>query len=253
MTDTARLAHVILPTTAFGEEKVSFTSTERRIQLAEKIVEPERGLTPAWEQIMRVARLLGAEWTYCSAEEIMQEIGRVVPFYSSASYENLARDYGRQWPCTDDGPRGTPFLFENGSAQKFKFVPVTEHINPIETSSEFPLTLVFGSSLYYWNQNVLVRHSETLKREYRSLFLDYPEGFVELNVDDAKAAGIHDGQPVRLVAQKQYASCTARVTPEVRKGTIFVPYFMSDVERQLLGHAGNDSRMLAVRVEKEVA
>ena len=35
MTDTARTTpHVVLPTTAFGEEQVTFTSTERRIQIA---------------------------------------------------------------------------------------------------------------------------------------------------------------------------------------------------------------------------
>ena len=33
----------------------------------------------------------------------------------------------------------------------------------------------------YWNLNVLIRHSETLRREYRALWLDYPEGFVEIN------------------------------------------------------------------------
>lgn len=253
MTDTARLAHVILPTTAFGEEQVSFTSTERRIQLAEKVVEPELGLTPAWEQIVRVARLLGADWTYCSSADVMQEIGRVVPFYSGASYENLARDYGRQWPCTHDRPLGTPILFDNGTARQFKFAAVSGHIARLATTPEFPLTLVFGSSLYYWNQNVLVRHSETLKREYRWLFLDYPDGFVELNTEDAKAAGIRDGQPVRLVSKNKSAVCTARITPEVMKGTIFVPYFMSDVERQMLGRAGNGQRMLAIRVEKEAA
>ena len=48
----------------------------------------------------------------------MDEIGQVVPFYSGADYENLARDYGRQWPCTKDRPLGTKFLFaENRFAE----------------------------------------------------------------------------------------------------------------------------------------
>ena len=252
MTDTAQLAHVVLPTTAFGEEQVSFTSTDRRIQLAEKVIEPPQGLLTAWQQIARVAQLMGAAWNYESATDVMDEIGTVVPFYSGATYENLSRDYGRQWPCTPDRYLGTRFLFgENGNGHHFKFVPVPKSADVDRTTAEFPLTLVFGSSLYYWSQNVLVRHSETLKREYRWLFLDYPEGFVEINTDDASAIKVRDGDHVCLVAEGKSAICTARVTDEVMKGTIFVPYFMNDVERQMLGGNGNGSRMLPVRLQKE--
>src|SRR6266496_524526 len=184
MTDSAHYATVVLPTTALAEEEVSFTSTDRRIQLAEAVLEPAPGLTPAWEQIVRVARLMGADWSYRSASEVMEEIGAVGPFYSGASYENLAREYGRQWPCTKDHPMGTQFLFKgHGEDRTFKFVAVPEPPQPEPQPEQFPLTLVFGSSLFYWNQNVLVRHSETLKREYRILMLDYPDGFVELSTE----------------------------------------------------------------------
>ena len=113
--------------------------------------------------------------------------------------------------------------------------------------------LVFGHSLYYWNQNVLIRHSETLKREYRSLFLDYPDGFAEISVEDAKQFGIRDGEKIRLFAAGGSAVSTARVTPEVMKGTIYVPYFASDVQQQILGERGSSSKAVPVRVGKETA
>jgi len=254
MTDTARYAHVVLPTTAFGEEEVTFTSTDRRIQLAERVLEPSPGPTPAWEQIVRVAQFMGADWRYQSAGEVMEEIGEVVPFYSGASYENLAREYGRQWPCTKDHPMGTQFLFKGDEGgRSFKFVAVPEPPQPGPQPAEFPLTLVFGNSLYYWNQNVLVRHSETLKREYRILMLDYPDGFVELNPEDAKQLGIRDGEHIRLYAANASAEATARVTSEVRSGSIFVPHFMREVEREILGLGGDGRRLVPVRVEKEAA
>jgi formate dehydrogenase major subunit len=253
MTDTAQYAHVVLPTTAFGEEEVSFTSTERRIQLAEKVIEPPEGLTPAWQQILHVARLLGADWKYRSAAEIMDEISEAVSFYSGASYENLARDYGRQWPCTKDRPLGTRFLFSKDQAEpSFRFVAVP-NVPITRPPKDFPLTLVFGSSLYYWNQNVLVRHSETLKREYRTLLLDYPEGFVEVSAEDAKQIGIREGEQIRLYSNGNSAVATARIAPEVMRGTVFVPYFMHDVEREIFGSAANGHRLLPVRVEKEAA
>jgi predicted molibdopterin-dependent oxidoreductase YjgC len=250
MTETARYADVVLPTTAFGEEQVSFTNTERRIQLAQKVVEPPEGLTPAWQQITRVARLLGTEWNYQSAAEVMDEIGAVVPFYSGANYKNLAREYGRQWPCTTENPLGTPLMFAHRNGEPpFKFVPLPKPASELAQSQEYPFTLVFGHSLYYWNQNVLVRHSEILQREYRVLLLDYPEGFVEIGTDDAKKLGIRDGEKIRLRAATASVVSTARVTPEVRSGTIFVPYFVREVEEQILS-AGVEGKV-QVRVEKE--
>ena len=183
----------------------------------------------------------------------MDEIREAVPFYSGASHKNLAREYGRQWPCTKDHPMGTRFLFaqQNGS-KPFKLIPVPKPVPEPQTSRDFPLTLVCGNSLYYWNQNVLIRHSETLRREYNILFTDYPQGFVEINPDDAKTLGIHDGQKIRISSELGSGISTARVTLDVRKGTVFLPYFERDLEQQILGDQPART-LLPVQVAKEVA
>jgi predicted molibdopterin-dependent oxidoreductase YjgC len=252
LTDSARHAHVVLPATAFGEERVSFTSTERRIQLAERVIDPPSGPMPAWEQLTRVARAMGADWAYHDAGQVMDEIGEVIPFYSGASHENLARDYGRQWPCTKDRPLGTIRLFSQGDADfPFHFGPVARPARPAEGHPDFPFTLVFGNSLYYWHQNVLIKHSETLKREYRLLLLDYPDGFIEINTDDANRLGIRDGAKVRLSTASGSAVSAARVTIEARSGTIFVPYFVRQLRKELLGEGGDDTGLVPVSLEKE--
>lgn len=253
-TDSTRFAHVVLPTTAFGEERVTFTSTERRIQLAEQVIEPLPGTIPAWRQLALVARGLGADWRYDSAADVMDEIGTVVPFYSGASYDNLAREYGRQWPCTKDRPLGTRFLWSEGIPERaFKFIPAVGRPHAPAARRDYPLTLVFGHSLYYWHQNVLIQHSETLKREYRILLLDYPEGFVEINSDDAKHLGVRDGEKIRLHTISGSAVAAARVTPEMRSGTVFVPYFVRQVQQQIRGSMDNGVQYVPVRVEKEAA
>jgi predicted molibdopterin-dependent oxidoreductase YjgC len=254
LTESARYAHVVLPTTAFGEERVTFTNTERRIQLAEQVIEPLAGTTPAWQQLTEVAQVIGADWKYESAAEVMEEIGAVVPFYSGANYPNLASEYGRQWPCTKDRPLGTRYLFAEGRrAQRFKFVPIPRPLPAEAVSQEYPLTLVFGHSLYYWNQSVLIKHSETLKREYRILLLDYPEGFVEMNPEDAKQLGIRDGEKIRLSAEGGSAVTAARVTPEARSGAVFVPYFVREVQQRIRGSTESGVQFIPVRVAKEAA
>jgi predicted molibdopterin-dependent oxidoreductase YjgC len=254
LTETARHADVVLPLAAFGEEQVTFTNTERRIQLVGKAVEPPAGLTPAWQQIVTLANMLGAAWRYDSAASVMAEIGQAVPAYAAASYENLSRDYGRQWPCTPDRPLGTAFLFEQGiPGRPFRFAAIPRPSRPPCATEDYPFTLSFGHSLYYWHQNVLVRHSETLKREYGILLLDYPDGFVDINTEDAARLRIRDGSRVRILGITGSACTAARVTPEVKAGMIFVPYFLREVREQLLGdlaHSPTGSRLpTCVRLE----
>jgi predicted molibdopterin-dependent oxidoreductase YjgC len=253
-TETAEHAHVILPTTAFGEERVSFTSTERRIQLAEQVIEPPPGPLPAWQQLTLVARALGADWNYPGAADVMEEIGRVVPFYSGAAYDNLARDYGRQWPCTKDRPLGQARLFADGLPERgFQFVPIRPEPAAAAGPAELPFRLFFGHSLYYWHRNVLIQHSETLRREYRILLLDYPDGFVEINDTDAARLGVRDGEAIRLRSAAGSAVAAARVTAEVRCGSVFVPYFVPQVQRQILGPAADGIQSVPVALEKEAA
>jgi predicted molibdopterin-dependent oxidoreductase YjgC len=254
LTETSRHAHVVLPVVAFGEERVTFTSTERRIQIAEKVAEPPEGTLPAWEQIARFAVRMGARWSCASSAEVMDEIGRANPHYEGASYDNLARDYGRQWPCTHDRPLGTPLLFADGESRAFRFsLPERPEGTP-DLPKDYPLILLFGYSLYYWNKNVLVQHSETLKREYQILLLDYPEGFVEINPQDATSLGLRDGAPLRIVSPVGSVSSFARVTEEIRPGVVCVPFFLSDFVRRLRGPSGEAPGFrtppTCVRVEK---
>jgi predicted molibdopterin-dependent oxidoreductase YjgC len=250
LTETAQHAHVVLPLTAFGEEQVTFTSTERRVQLAAQVLPPRPGPMTAWRQFTQLARAMGEDWSYESAAEVMAEISRAVPFYSGVNYENLSREYGRQWPCTLDRPLGTAFLFQDGLPELgFRFQPIARPSDPVRINLDFPFALVFGHSLYYWHQNILIKHSETLKREYRILLLDYPNGFVEINDADAGQLKIRDGQPVRLHSATGAATSTARVTPEVRAGTIFVPFFVREVERDLTNGRQDLEAPVPVRIE----
>jgi predicted molibdopterin-dependent oxidoreductase YjgC len=252
MTKTADHADVVLPVAAYGEEDVTFTSTERRIQHAVKAIDPPKDLTSAWQQLTEVANRMGAAWSYSAVEDVLREIASVVPDYSGVTFENISRDYGRQWPCTLDHPMGTPLLFsKHKSGQSFYFSAV--HFSPIKDTfdKDYPFVLSFGHSLYYWHQNTLIRHSETLKREYGILLLDYPEGFVEINDEDAKKLSVRDTQAIQLVSATGVVKTHARVTPEVRRGAVFVPFFIQDVMRSIgrESSTGHDIKTL-VRIEK---
>jgi formate dehydrogenase major subunit len=85
------------------------------------------------------------------------------------------------------------------------------------------------------------------------LLVDYPDGFVEINVDDAKQMGIRDGEKVRLRAAGGSALVAARVTNEVRTGTVFVPHYVRQVQQQIFGSQETGAQRVPVCVEKEAA
>jgi predicted molibdopterin-dependent oxidoreductase YjgC len=140
-------------------------------------------------------------------------------------------------------------MFEEGIVgQPFDLAPIPRPSRPPCASLDYPFMLSFGHSLYYWHQNVLVRHSETLKREYQILLLDYPDGFVDINTEDARRLEIRDGAKVRLVGVTGAAVTSARVTHEVKSGMIFVPFFLREVREQLWGDTSPTARSSRVPV-----
>jgi formate dehydrogenase major subunit len=197
---------------------------------------------------------MGARWDFASSEDILAEAASLIPVYSGVTHENLTREYGRQWPCTKERPLGTPRLFADGEKiHPFRFKEMSPVFPEEPEQTEFPFVLWFGHSLYYWLHNTLVQHSEVLKREYGILFLDYPDGFIEVNPDDAKSLNVRDGEKIRLVAPAGEATATARVTAEVRRGVVYVPYFLQDVARRLRGgYKSVEGRTVHVRIEKAV-
>jgi anaerobic selenocysteine-containing dehydrogenase len=76
---------------------------------------------------------------------------------------------------------------------------------------------------------------------------------VEMNPNDAKELGLRDGEKVRLFAAGGSAVADVRLTPEMRSGAVFVPYFVRQVQRQIRGSTENGAQLIPVRVEREAA
>ncbi len=86
------------------------------------------------------------------------------------------------------------------------------------------------------------------------LLLDYPDGFVEMNAEDAARLGIRDGDRIRLCAQHGCASTVARMSGEIRGGTVFIPFFVREVENAIVGEtpleAGHQGKPVFVSITK---
>lgn len=97
LTESARLADVVLPALAFTEREGSYTSGERRVQRFYPAVPPLPGPRPDFAIAAEVACRLGLALEGRSASTVMAKIAESVPAFGGLSYSRLAQ-VTPQWP-----------------------------------------------------------------------------------------------------------------------------------------------------------
>jgi formate dehydrogenase alpha subunit len=253
LTETAKMADVVLPGASFAEKDGTFTNTERRVQRVRKAIEPVGDARPDWWITCQLARRLGAEgFEFERPAEIMAEIASLTPSYGGLSYERIDQG-GPQWPCPAPSHGGTMFLhkdkFPTGSG-KASFTPL-QYRPPAESpDSDYPLILTTGRSLYHFHTGSMTRQVEGLNEMRR-------HELVEINPRDAKALGIADGEKVRVVSRRGAVSAEARVTTVSPPGVIFMTFHFHESPTNRLTNAARDpqaktpeTKVCAVRVER---
>ena len=217
--ETALLAHVILPATASLEKDGTFTNTERRVQLLQPVLSTPGEARPDWqitaEIAARIDQKMGRDrlshyWHYDSTADIFSESTLVTPIYAGMSHERLQGD-GLQWPCPKDDHPGTPILHIG------KFSPVQANDPAEETDEEYPLILTTGRVLYHY-------HSGTMTRRSGPLAWREPRGYVEVNSEDAAAIGVEDNHAVVIKSRRGTVRTRLKVSEGVPPGTIFLAF-----------------------------
>jgi formate dehydrogenase alpha subunit len=217
LTETGRLAHVVLPSSAWAEKEGTFTNTERRVQRVRKAVDAPGEAKDDWEIITAIANRMGANWTYGSARAVFEEVARVTASYAGITYDRIEWK-GLQWPCPTPEHPGTPILHTAAFTRGKGLFTVCEYQPPAEqTDAEYPFALTTGRILYQY-------HTATMSRRSKGLVSRTPEAFVEINAEDAKALGIRQGDKVEIASRRGTIEVVADVSRKVDKGVVFIPF-----------------------------
>lgn len=250
LTETARLADVVLPAASFAEKDGTFTNTERRVQRVRKAIEPVGGAKADWEIICAVATAMGYPMSYVSPAEIMDEIARLTPSYGGISYGRLEQG-SLIWPCPTAEHPGTPVLHTGKFSRGLgKFHPV-EHIPPDEQPDEqYPLVLSTGRRHFHY-------HTGTMTQRTCALEKYYPEEYLEVNPLDAARLGIVSGDTVRIMSRRGQVEVMTRVTTMAPPGLVFTSFHFPKVAINKLTNPARDPvskipelKVCAVRIEK---
>jgi formate dehydrogenase major subunit len=233
LTETAKLADVVLPSACFAEKDGTFSNTERRVQRVRKAVPAPGEAKADWEIIAGISTRMGYPMGYASAAEIMAEINTVTPSYAGITYERLEKE-GIQWPCPNTDHPGTRFLHKDRFSRGRGLFHAIEYIPPAELpSDEYPLILSTGRVLYHY-------HTGTMTRLSKGSMERCPESLVEINPLDAEKLGIGDGQTVKVTSRRGTLQAKAKITTRSDRGTIFMNFHFHEAAVNLLTNPALD-------------
>jgi formate dehydrogenase alpha subunit len=221
LTETAKLASVVLPAASFAEKEGTFTNFEGRVQRIRKAIEPVGNSLPDGEIILHLAERLGSSMPYSSHQQIMDEIEELVPLYHHPAYAEFDAG-GTDWSDMESSHLGTRRLHKGLFPSGFgRFSPV-EYTSPQGVAKDgYPLTLLVGSIMYHFGAGSRSSRASRLSRFY-------PEAFVEINQVDAKDFGISDSDIVKVTSPKGELLATARVSDTLPQHVIFMPISFAD-------------------------
>ncbi|MDF2855051.1 MAG: formate dehydrogenase subunit alpha, partial [Neobacillus sp.] len=164
LTETAKMADVVLPACSWGEVDGTYTNTDRRVQRVRKAVESHPTVKEDWEILCELSTLMGYPLNYSNSEEIWDEVRALAwELYGGISYERLDKVFSLHYPCPDENHPGTFIMHERfhnqeTSTQKSPFVPV-DFTPPLELpDDEYPFTLTTGRRYESYNTHSQTRH-----------------------------------------------------------------------------------------------
>jgi formate dehydrogenase major subunit len=232
LTRTAELAAVVLPAAAgWCESEGTVTNSERRVQRVRRALKPPEGARDDIEIITEIARRLGRDWHYETAQEVWDECRSLSPMHAGMSYRRLEELGGIQWPCWDEQHPGSPFLHGRLWQEPIVGPPAPFHAveqePPVdELSDEFPIRLTTGRRLDSYNTGVQSRVYPSPLRQAEAL---------HIAAEDGRRLGVADGEVVRVSSRRGSVEAPVRYDPGLRPGLAFMTlHFPDDVATNVL-------------------
>ncbi|MGD0533653.1 MAG: molybdopterin-dependent oxidoreductase, partial [Methyloceanibacter sp.] len=220
LTETAMLADVVLPSSAWPEKSGTVTNTNRQVQMGRKALDlPGDTRQDLWI-IVELARRLGLPWTYTHPSEVYAEMMLAMPSLDNITWERLERESSVIYPCSGPDQPGEAVVFGDGfptQSGRARLVPA-DVLPPAEVPDrEYPLVLMTGRQLEHWHTGAMTRRAEVLD-------LLEPGPTASLNPVTLARYGVAPGQSIKVTTRRGSIELTARADRTIQDGTIFIPF-----------------------------
>ncbi len=207
LTETAKLADVVLPAASYAESDGTFTNTERRVQAAPQAAKTVGKSLPDWAILMHIARRYApdkaAAWATSSVPAIFAEIASVAPQYAGLSWESLG-DAGQQWAW-------------EALPSHIELTPV-KPLEPAPLEKPFTMRLVTGNLL--WDDGNVFAATERMAAMGRKAAWMHP--------DDAAAIDAFDGDILAIRSRVATVELPLHISSHIKQGCVFIPFSLKD-------------------------
>jgi ferredoxin-nitrate reductase len=243
-TETTAYAHVLLPSSQWGEKTGTMTNSERMVTLCQAFTNPPGEAKADWEIFAEVGRRLGFadKFAFQTSAQVYAEFvqltrGRVCDM-SGISHERLQAS-PIQWPCPDESQETGDRSQESGvrgqgeegqtSAKRLytdlrfptpdgraRFGAYHSRGLAEAPDSNYPFVLTTGRLYGHW-------HTQTRTGRIPKIVQMYPHPFMEIHPRDAKQLRIEEGSMVEVRSRRGTSRFPAKITKAITPGTVFVP------------------------------
>ncbi len=237
MTETAKLADVVLPGSSFFEKNGTFTNGERRVQRVNQVIAPLPGTRQDGQIVVDVMNRMGYSQSDYHPEWVLDEISRIVPFFAGIRWSELGHN-GKQWPVAADG-QDTRILhqetFKRGLG-RFEFKAFEETRELTEHAQQYPYILTTNRELEHYNCGTMTRRTGNLDLLGEDRLLIHP--------DDAEANGIRQGDSVCVESPRGKVDIHAEITDEVKPGVLSTTFHFPEIMVNNLTSNEHDSEAM---------
>ncbi|MBV1910891.1 MAG: molybdopterin-dependent oxidoreductase, partial [Kangiellaceae bacterium] len=222
MSETAKLADVVLPGSSFLEKSGTFTNGERRIQAVNAAVKPLQGCKTDGQILADVIERMTGKIQSAEPEELLKEISQIVPFFAGVKWNELG-EQGKQWPVLNDG-LGTDILhiteFKRGKG-KFHFYPWEESQEMLSNADAFPFILTTSRVLEHYNAATMTRRTGNKELVDKDILL--------INPKDARRKNISTDDKVTLKSERGEIEMVAELSKKVKPGILFTTFHFPEL------------------------
>jgi len=230
LTETAYLADVILPASAFPEKTGTFTNTDRSVQLGRQALPPPGQARQDLAIIVAMARELGLDWTYAHPRDVFDEMRKAMPSIAGITWERLEREHAVTYPCEKEGDPGERVVFTTSfptASGKARLVPAQIIPAAEQPDREFPFVLITGRQLEHWHTGSMTRRTEVLDAIE-------PGPVASMNPADLATLDVTAGGTITVASRRGSVALSARADAGTPRGAIFIPFCYYEAAANLL-------------------
>ncbi len=197
MTDTARMADLVLPSSTFAEKDGTYTNMSRHVQRVAAAVIPQGLSKPDFDILIELASALGKPFQNTDIASVQQEIENVAPVYKGV----FPGDKSVQWK-------------PNSANTNPRFHTNSTSVEQNKVAEGYPFTLQTNNHMF---------HIGSYSQYAKALVDIGPECIAELHPDDAKGLGISTGDNIVVESPEGKVEVKIKTSKVTSRGMLYIP------------------------------